>query len=264
MKLLTLNTHSLVENSWQKKLNILSNAILKEKFDIMAFQEVNQSIAAPFVNSKNKIKEDNYAYLLAKKLKEGNLPYSWVWCANHIGYSKFDEGLALFSRKPIEDIAEVLISKNISYENYKTRKVLGIKVEDSWYFCVHMGWWEDADDPFEDQWQKIKYLLKTPKFLNKKIYLMGDFNSPASAKNEGKELVESSGFYDTFDLAITHDDGITVKKNIDGWKESSTGKMRIDYIFQNYKGAVKSSKTIFNGKNYGVVSDHFGVSVFNL
>lgn len=261
MKLLTLNTHSLIENSWQEKLNILTSAILKEQFDIMAFQEVNQSIAAPFVDVNSKIKEDNYAYLLAKKLKENNSSYNWVWCANHIGYSKFDEGLALFSKKPIEDIEEVLISKNNSYKNYKTRKILGIKVENSWYFCVHMGWWNDSEDPFANQWLKIKELLTGAKFLNKKIYLMGDFNSPASAKNEGRDLIESSGFYDTYKLAENKDEGSTAPKNIDGWKNNNADKMRIDYIFQNNKEFVKSSKVIFNGKNYGVVSDHFGVRV---
>lgn len=259
MKLLTLNTHSLVEDNWQEKLNILSKAILREKFDIIAFQEVNQSIVAPFIKPKSKIKEDNYAYLLANKLKADNLPYNWVWCANHIGYSKYDEGIALFSRKPIEDMVEVLISKNSSYENYKTRKILGIEVDNSWYFCVHMGWWGDADDPFDHQWNKIKELLKEPMFLNKKIYLMGDFNSPASAKNEGKSLVESSGFYDTFNLSEVHDSGITVEKNIDGWKDNLVNKMRIDYIFQNHKTKPKSSQVIFNNQNYKIVSDHFGI-----
>lgn len=259
MKLLTLNTHSLVEKNWQKKLNILANAIVKEQFDIMAFQEVNQSIVAPFAIQERKIKEDNYAYLLAQKLKEKSLNYNWVWCANHIGYSKFDEGLALFSKRPIEDVVEVLISKNSSYENYKTRRILGIEVNNSWYFCVHMGWWCDEEDPFSNQWNKIKELLKDTKFMNKKLYLLGDFNSPAHIKNEGKDLITKSGFYDTFELAKICDEGTTVEKNIDGWKDNLVNKMRIDYIFQNHKTKPKSSQVIFNKQNYKVVSDHFGI-----
>ena len=44
IKLLTLNTHSLIENNYKTKLKIFTDAILQEKPDIIALQEVNQTI----------------------------------------------------------------------------------------------------------------------------------------------------------------------------------------------------------------------------
>lgn len=37
--------------------------------------------------------------------------------------------------------------------------------------------------------------------------------------------------------------------------------MRLDQIWCNKKIQVKSSKTVFNGKDYPVVSDHYGVLI---
>lgn len=44
MKLLTLNTHSLEEKDYEKKLKIFTEEILKEKPDVIALQEVNQPL----------------------------------------------------------------------------------------------------------------------------------------------------------------------------------------------------------------------------
>ena len=49
MKLLTLNTHSLIENSYEKKLADFISAIREIKPDIIALQEVNQSCSADTV-----------------------------------------------------------------------------------------------------------------------------------------------------------------------------------------------------------------------
>ena len=53
---------------------------------------------------------------------------------------------------------------------------------------------------------------------------------------------------------------MTVDKGIHGWDQDKSQK-RIDYIFCNKEIKVKESKVIFDGKNKGVVSDHFGVEV---
>ena len=46
MKLLTLNTHSLDGCDWEQKLEWFVKGIFEEKPDIIALQEVNQTIAA--------------------------------------------------------------------------------------------------------------------------------------------------------------------------------------------------------------------------
>ncbi len=42
MKLITLNTHSLIEEHYEEKLHAFAEVIRKEKPDILAMQEVNQ------------------------------------------------------------------------------------------------------------------------------------------------------------------------------------------------------------------------------
>ena len=52
MKLLTLNTHSLQEENYPQKLEQFVETICQEKPDIIALQEVNQSINAPIAEQK--------------------------------------------------------------------------------------------------------------------------------------------------------------------------------------------------------------------
>ena len=49
MKILTLNTHSLQEENYADKLNRFVEGILKEKPDIIAMQEVNQTANAELI-----------------------------------------------------------------------------------------------------------------------------------------------------------------------------------------------------------------------
>ena len=44
MKLITLNTHSLEEPEYERKLELLAQVIIKEQPDVIALQEVNQTI----------------------------------------------------------------------------------------------------------------------------------------------------------------------------------------------------------------------------
>ena len=62
------------------------------------------------------------------------------------------------------------------------------------------------------------------------------------------------------------DSGVTVEEEIDGWRDGEGGGAvkdvkRLDYIFCNTQKKVKSSKVVCNGKNYPVVSDHYGVMI---
>ena len=78
IKLLTLNTHSLIENNYKTKLKIFTDAILQEKPDIIALQEVNQTINCTPVpeneptgfypcQSSFRITKDNHAYHIIKR-----------------------------------------------------------------------------------------------------------------------------------------------------------------------------------------------------
>ena len=206
---------------------------------------------------------------MVKELRKRGIYYDWTWISAKTGYGKYDEGMALLSRKPIARVQQFLISKTDDYENWKTRRTLGIQPEGSsdWFFTVHMGWWNDEEEPFADQWKCIQEALKDPEYGEGIIWLMGDFNSQADVRGEGYDLVLKSGWKDTYLLAEEKDDGITVAEEIDGWREedgrsgSTKNEKRLDYIFCNTPADVRSSNVICNGKNAPVVSDHYGVMI---
>ena len=61
MKLLTLNCHSWQEENQLEKIKYLAQIIKKNQYDVIALQEVSQSIKAKI--TEGIIKEDNFAKL---------------------------------------------------------------------------------------------------------------------------------------------------------------------------------------------------------
>lgn len=272
MKLLTLNTHSLVEENYFQKLNTFVSVIAKETPDIIALQEVNQTIAEDilsrphggYVPCQNQvpIRKDNHIQNVAAMLDEQQITYDWTWLPLKKGYDKYDEGIALMSKSKILETKVLPISIIDDYQNWKTRKIIGIRTKaapDEWFFSVHYGWWDDKEETFSHQWKKTMEYLKN----DKRVWLLGDFNNPAQLRKEGYDMIKNAGWYDTYLLAKEKDDGITVGKVIDGWRDklSSTNGMRIDQIWCNKEVEIASSKVIFNGKNQPVVSDHYGIVI---
>ncbi|MBQ7793807.1 MAG: endonuclease/exonuclease/phosphatase family protein [Clostridia bacterium] len=247
MKLLTLNTHSLIEDDYENKLRHFVDAICRIKPDVMALQEVNQSCDNT---------SDNHAYRVKKLLESCGLSYNTEWLPIKNGYGKFDEGIAIFSLSPITDKREILLSGKDDYSDWRTRKALGIKTEGEWFYSVHFGWWNDEKEPFYEQWERFENSLNH----NESIWVLGDLNSPANALGEGYDYVIDKGWYDTFIMANKRDEGFTVSGKIDGWCEN-IDKKRIDYILTNKKREIASSAVVFNGSNERVVSDHFGILV---
>lgn len=278
MKILTLNSFSWMSENPQEKLEQLANAIFEERFDVIAMQEVNQSIGAAeislevlkqssyiFADEAVKIKEDNYALALVEKLNKLGLNYSWTYTPNHIGYDRFDEGVAILSAHNILEVKDFYISKAKEHSDIKTRKILGANISingnNKWFFSIHMGWWDDKTDPFKEQWNTLQDKLKV--YQDKEIYLMGDFNVPYEVRNQGYDLIIGDhAWFDTHPSAKISDSGKTVIKKIDGWRESDGDpSMKIDYIFKNQSSDIISSKVIFDGKKYPIVSDHFGLYI---
>lgn len=277
MKILTLNTHSIVEENYEEKLIAFVEMLKAEEPSVFALQEVNQSLAMPeavdasatgYVACKDcdtTIRTDNHAYRVAKLLLEAGVVYQWTWISAKVGYDIYDEGIAIFSKTAITDIEQFYISQSEDYSNWKARKILGISTNDIWFYSVHMGWWDDEEEPFAKQWDVFAERLRTRSQI---CYIMGDFNSPADKRNEGYDYVVRSGWMDTWQAAKEKDFGITVGDVIDGW-EDKVGEvladdkhgMRIDFIFCNKIIPVVNSKVVCNGVNYPVVSDHYGVMI---
>ncbi len=279
MRLLTINTHSIVEENYQQKTRIFLDKVAELRPDIIAMQEVNQNSAAGeagaalqlgrYVNNKEprRMKSDNHAATVAAGLRQKGLEYSWTWLPIKLGYNIYDEGAAVFCRKPIADTDVILLTSEDDYNNWRTRYALGIRPAGStdWFYTVHMGWWQDEKEPFGEQWLRLQQGIKA-KAAEGRVFLMGDFNSPAQVRQEGYDLITESGWHDTYLLADRKDGGNTVRGVIDGWRDKLTNEqmlegMRIDHIWCNKEIAVKNSRICFDGENEPVVSDHFGLII---
>lgn len=259
MKLLTLNVHAWLEDNQVEKMDILARTIAKKQYDVVALQEVNQLMTAPLVTKE--IKEDNYGLLLVEKLNQlSKDKYSFCWSNSHIGYDKYDEGIAFLTKLPVYDVDSFYCTKLQTVKSILSRKILGITVAYQGqvidcYSC-HMNL---PDCQEEDSVDNLRAIVERSSHARLKI-LMGDFNTDAISAPADYEAMKGVGLLDTYELAQEKDAGITVSKAIDGWNAHSAQK-RIDYIFLNQKREVLSSQIIFNGENQAVVSDHFGLEV---
>lgn len=258
MKLLTLNCHSWQEENQDEKITHLVETIKEHSYDVIALQEVNQTVEEKIVYGN--IKKDNFALVLLNKLKKlGEDQYSLVWGFSHL-YKNFEEGLAIITKHPVIEDHSFYVSNSKDSNNWKTRKIVGATIQYndkplSFYSC-HMGWWHDEEEPFKAQADR---LLKNTN-LDRMTFFMGDFNNDAFVDREGYEYLLSHGLIDTYVLAENKDEGVTVKGEIAGW-EGNVMKKRIDLILSNHKVPVIYSKVIFNHINKSVVSDHYGVEI---
>lgn len=270
MKLLTLNCHSILEPDYPQKLLHFVECIAQWQPDVFALQEVNQTAAelpltsipagySPCPGNPVPLRRDNHAAAVAKALEARGLRYFWSWLPAKIGYDRYDEGVALFSKRPIRQIDNLLLSKTTDYHNWKTRRSLGILSDRVWYYSVHMGWWQDEEEPFSTQWQRFQSVVRS----RGATFLLGDFNSDAAVRGEGYDLVTASGWQDTYLLAQQKDSGHTVEQQIDGWRDApdADAKKRIDQIWCSEKLPIKTSTVVFNGKTGSPVSDHAGILI---
>ena len=259
MNLLSLNVHAWMEDHQEQKLEYLADTIAAKDYDLIALQEVNQTIAAPIVDGE--IRKDNYGQVLLELLKQrGVNDYSYHWSTSHIGYDIYDEGLALLSRYPVLESEGFYTSKSQDIHTIDSRKIVRLKVDVQGqalevYSC-HMNL---PTSQTESQVDNLQRLVGHTDFEGLKIF-MGDFNTDALGNPKAYQTILDQGLLDTYQMAQEKDSGVTVCKSIDGWKGQSQDK-RLDYVFVNRELPVKSSRVIFNGQNQEVVSDHFGLEV---
>lgn len=278
MKILTLNTHSLQEENYRQKLDWFIEGILKEKPDLIALQEVNQTAGAVDMDPAMlegqypipgcvKILQDNHAAQIAHRLNQAGIPCSWAWLPVKLGWGKYDEGVAILSLgRKIRCVDQFPISKSTDYTNWRTRAVLGVQLEglDDWFYCLHMGWWNDAQERFLDQWKVLNCCIASKRMCGT-VWLMGDFNAPDCVHGQSYEHIIACGWVDTHITAAFRDTGITTPGIIAGWPVLPAGAcgegLRLDYIWCSQKKDILSSRVMFNGTKEPVVSDHFGVLI---
>ncbi|HEM6237643.1 TPA: endonuclease/exonuclease/phosphatase family protein [Streptococcus suis] len=259
MKLLTVNVHAWLEEDQHEKLDILAQTIAQKQYDVIALQEVNQLMTSPLVTKD--LRQDNYGLVLLEKLKDlGVADYSYFWSNSHIGYDRYDEGIAFLTKLPVYEVDAFYCSQNKDLTSILSRKIIGLTVlyekELIDIYSCHINL---PDSQEENQLENICSIVERTSSDRLKI-LMGDFNTDALSNPKAYQAIRDLGLYDSYDLAEEKDAGITVEKAIDGWAGHSQEK-RLDYIFLNQKKEVLSSLVIFNGENRPIISDHFGVEV---
>ncbi|MTB64398.1 endonuclease [Streptococcus sp. zg-86] len=259
MKLLTLNVHAWLEDNQVEKINILARTIADKQYDVVALQEVNQLMTARPVTRD--LKEDNYGLLLVEKINQiSKEKYSLFWSNSHIGYDKYDEGIAFLTKLPVYEVDSFYCTEHQTVQSILSRKIIGITVAYQGqlidcYSC-HMNLPNcQEEDPIDN----LRTIMERSSRSCLKI-LMGDFNTDAISAPKDYEAMKGVGLLDTYELAQEKDAGITVSKAIDGWSGHGAQK-RIDYIFLSQEREVLTSQVIFNGENQAVVSDHFGLEV---
>ncbi|SDH32043.1 maltose 6'-phosphate phosphatase [Planococcus glaciei] len=259
MKLLTLNAHAWHEENQLEKIRHLAAAIQENDYDVIALQEVNQSLGKE--SEEHIVEPDNYALVLLQEMEKlGVTGYTMVWGFSHLVYGKYEEGLVILTRHPVIEEHSFFVSQDTNKHSHSTRKIVGATIRFdgrplTFYSC-HTGWWHDPEEPFKYQADQLLQHIRK----DVPVFLLGDFNNNAALKGEGYAYLMEHGLYDTYTLAEEKDDGITVKGKITGWSENKED-LRIDLILSTEAVRVKSSRVIFNGSHKPVISDHFGVEV---
>jgi len=284
LKVLTLNMHSIVAikdllKTWQQRFDEIVEKLLQEKYDIICFQEVNQEIGAPVLddeslaesgffsaNNGQIVREDNFAYQLACVLKQNGLEYNWNYNEAHIGYGKYEEGTAIFSLRKIKAAKAIISSPSVVRERwfYRIQSAMKIQGEKGIFWCIsaNFSWWshsESMTECFKAEWDVFEKNVKG--ISDKTILVIGDFENPPQIHNQGYDYVTKDRKW--YDVILNEDGSIKnyfsiLDTNDRSGSYTKIGR-RLDYAVSNKPIVMKDVKLVFDGKNGGIVSDHFGV-----
>jgi maltose 6'-phosphate phosphatase len=160
-----------------------------------------------------------------------------------------------FVSKPDNGRRESWKSRNVPMAKRDVPRMGAVTV-----FSVHTGWWDDPDEPFQDQYRRLLDLAAEVNEPASMTILCGDFNIAAGSPGY-PFMTQGTGFSDQY--ALANPDGMfdaTIGGRADGWEDSSSGQ-RIDYILMNDDSSleVKRARRAFTKKVLGRVSDHVGI-----
>lgn len=251
MRLLTLNCHSLVESDYEKKVELFCRGVGRMKPHIIALQEVNQTIDACPVEERSRysLRADNHILRVRELLKKQGLNYNFVWRGMKEGYGRYEEGLGILALQEIDEVDFVPLTR--LRDDWKMRYALGVRTGNRWFYSVHTGRWDDNDEPFWTQIERLREVVR-----GKPAIIMGDFNCPD--KSEGYKILRRTGWQDIWGTAPIRCGCATAKGDIDGWGDGEK-MMRIDYMFSTVPIEVRECRVVFTKHDYGAVSDHNGV-----
>ncbi|WKD61208.1 Maltose 6'-phosphate phosphatase [Corynebacterium ciconiae DSM 44920] len=275
MKVLTLNTHSWMEEMQIPKLYTLARMLVDEHVDIIAVQEVNQSRCMPpaadlpgWVSADGAldsipVHRDNYALLLVRALHQlaPEIPWQWSWIPVHLGFGVFDEGVAVISRHEITEAIQLSHGGGFDYEDVRRRASLAVRSAGLWWVSSHFSWWrDDTDTMFAREWRHVSSSLDRLVDIAP-VVLCGDFNVPAGLNGGGYDYVMRSGRWsDSFYQAREVHGEATVHTTIHGWDDNEQA-LRIDYVFTSPGVEATRHSVVFPDTTAEALSDHSGIVV---
>lgn len=209
--------------------------------------------------------DSNMVKQILSRLDNKNYNYFMDW--SHFGWDVWLEGSAVLSKHPMSNTESRYISDqdNGTRSWWKSRNVpkaqidLGGKLGKVNVFSIHTGWWDDTDEPFQDQFKRLTSWAAEVKEPKTTTLFCGDFNQVAATK-EQQFITNGTGYTDQY--SVVNPDGLadpTIGGTIDGWV-GEIGK-RIDLLVTDSDSpmAVEQIQRIFTQNVYGRVSDHTGI-----
>lgn len=240
MKIISLNLHCLQEDNLLEKLKRVAAFINTNDIDICLFQEVAQHKDSKVI--KDNIREGNNCYLLREML---DYPYEMYFETKKLGFEVYEEGLAILSKKPLENKGFAYITKTTDYNNWLTRIALYGDYEGITFFNIHLGWtlWIET---IEEQIDKV-----SERALNKdnQVMILGDFN--CCFKSPQYQYFVNKGFYSAVELL-----NFDIIKNPSFNRDLDNGQKDnrfIDHVLMNKKMEILDFKVLFQDNP---VSDH--------
>jgi len=209
--------------------------------------------------------DTNMVHQILSRLEDRHYYYTMDW--SHYGWEVWLEGSAILSKHPLSSTESRFISNpdHGRHASWKSRNVPMAKIDvprigEVTVFSVHTGWWDDPEEPFQEQYRRLLGWAAETTDPASTAFLCGDFNIAAGSPNY-PFMTQGTGYSDQY--ALANPDGMfdaTISGGADGWQDSKTGQ-RIDYILMNDGSSleVKRARRVFTGNDFGRVSDHVGI-----
>lgn len=209
--------------------------------------------------------DTNMVLQILSRLGDRHYHYTMDW--SHYAWNVWLEGSAILSKFPLRSAESRFISNpaNNTRDNWKSRNVPMATIDvpevgSVAVFSVHAGWWDDPEEPFQEQYQRLLQWAAEVTEPVAATILCGDFNVAAAGPGYAF-MTQGTGYADQY--ALANPDGMldaTVGGGADGWEDERAGR-RIDYILMNEDSPleIRLARRVFTDEYLGRVSDHAGV-----
>ena len=256
MKVLSINLNTYQEDHQFDKFMKIAKTICDEQIDVVLFCEAGQSLMSPYVEGD--IRKDNAVKIICDKVNEilGSQVYKFKWEMVHFGFKVYEEGLAIMSKHPLENINSTYVSKTSDHFTFKSRKVIKASIQNVDFYTIHLGWEDDEAEPTAEQLNQLHdYILRQS--AGKKVIVGGTFNSDVRTKTY-RDMI-SKGYVDLY--TQFKPEGKYEETYILPQGYNRRGNFyRLDYFFSNQNNLkIKNAKYMFEGQER--VSDHVGIFI---